>query len=272
MERPLGAVLGPLPWPLLERVPPVLGARQPEALELVDHQHGRVAGGGAVDELRRVDLQAAGHAPPEPLSSAAVGRVLLDEAVLLELAEVVARGTTRLTQHLGELGGRRRAVHAETVADLHTQWMGQPAQRSGVHLASHGVLDRVGGGVGRLDGRAGGFSDVAGFAHCRSLVGSLTGASARRARRRGDAGRRPSGFRRSARSRRRHCSTSRRCSPLRSISSWRSVAMEPLRIVCMGTTVQLAKTSLQDVLCNFFFANVSWEQHRITPAVRGRGR
>ena len=167
---------------------------------------------------------------------------------------MVARGTARVPQHLGELSGGRRAVHAEAVADLHVQRMGQPAERSGVDLASRRPPDRVGGGIVRLGALL--------TSAARSPMGLLderigarrASASARR-------------FKRWARARRRHWFTSRACSPWRSISSWRSVAVEPLRIVCMSVTLQP-----QRFLCNDFFADCSLQSFLGTAPVTAGAR
>ena len=142
MERTLGAALCPFLRPLFVRLAPVLRSRRLRTVELVDHEHGRVVGRRAVDELRRVDLQATGHSPPPPLAAVAAGNVLLDEAVLLELAEVVARRSARLAERGGELRGGRRTLHAEAVTELHPQGVGEPAQRSGVDLTARRSVGR----------------------------------------------------------------------------------------------------------------------------------
>ena len=104
----------------------------------------RAAGLSSVS-VPALDRDAPRDPPPPPLTPGAlVVGVLLDEAVLLQLAQVVAGRAARLRQAGRQLRGRRRAVDRELVAQLHAQRMGEALQRGGVELArgrscGHGV-------------------------------------------------------------------------------------------------------------------------------------
>ena len=133
----LDAGVGPRARPALVRVPPLLDARLLGPAELVEHQLRRVARRRGSRSARRAALDGdpARHPPPPSLAARPTARILLDEAVLLQLAEVIARRPTRLVESGGELRRRRRSVDAELVAQLHPQRVGETLQRRGVENA-----------------------------------------------------------------------------------------------------------------------------------------
>ncbi|GGW56242.1 hypothetical protein GCM10010350_45760 [Streptomyces galilaeus] len=57
-----------------------------------------------------------------------------------ELSQVVAGGTARLAQPLGELGRGGRTAEAQRVQQLHTQGVREPTQGAGIEGADLWVL------------------------------------------------------------------------------------------------------------------------------------
>ena len=239
MVGALDTAVGPRARPALVVVPPLLDARLLGPVELVEHQLGRVARRRAlVGERVALDGDPSGNPAPPPLTSRATARILLDEPVLLQLPEVIARRSARLVEPGGELRRRRRSVQAELVAQLHPQRVGETLQGAGVE-------NPVGESA----------RPTCAQRWVRSTRSAARSASARgpavRAGRPGAAGaRRQRGERRSLR-------------PI--ISRCSSVASSEPKYVFMSATLQLQRT-----LCKDFFAIVSLQS--VTPAAPACGR
>ena len=136
MVGALHAGVSPHVRPAFVRVPPLLDAGLLGPIELVEHQPRCVACRGALFvEGAAFDGDPARNPPPPSLPARPTARILLDEAVLLQLAEVIARRPARFVESGGELRRRRRSVDAELVAQLHPQRMGETLQRRGIENA-----------------------------------------------------------------------------------------------------------------------------------------
>ena len=111
--------------------------------DLVQEQVGRAPHLGSVLVCRSsANGGAVVHGLPPALAALAASRVVLDEAVRGELAQVIAGRAARLAEPFAELGGGGGAVVAQRLQDPDAQGVGEAAQGAGVEDALSGRVWR----------------------------------------------------------------------------------------------------------------------------------